>query len=176
MRKVRALVVAVAVMLAVVGASGTAADAAGFEELTVEEAGENTSTCDFDGDGVFTDYVVTPGQTIRVLSTTHIDGQGITHGLLISEFDSVEYTFPGATPDAIYITTRNVIRVTADGDTLLTFSIRSYGFITDADGNLLAGPGPGHVDVEWVDGVPMLTYPGPAAGLTGPCAPGFVTD
>lgn len=171
-RSTRAVVAVVATLMALSVAFAVPVSAeGGFVEKTVEEIGENTATCDFDRDGLYTDYVVTPEQTVLHNEHAFVDGLGITHVISIGVFDETEYTFEGASPEVFYNTARVVFNARLDGETLLGFRVAASGWQTDVDGNKI-GQGAIIADVDVIDGEWNVNL----IHQRGPCTIGTVND
>ena len=152
-------------------ASAAPVSAGGFVPKTVEEIEEGTATCDFDGDGVFTDYEVTPNQMvldniIKLDVTDHY-----IHIKRVLKFDGLEYTFAGAMPSAVYFTVTIVSDVYVDLDTgIVRLDLVQAGDMTDAFGNLLFR-GSWVASTEFVDDAPLWITETGTPGF--PCRFGF---
>lgn len=144
----------------------------GFERLTVEEIDENTATCDFDGDGVYTDYTVTPEQTVLQRTKSYNDSSGITHLSVTTLFTAVEYTETTAEPPAFTNSSVNILLARLDGDTLLTAQSFGYGTLRDSAGEVLFR-GPSSYEFV-IEGGEIVDFVDRAPG--GPCTVGIVND
>lgn len=170
--KARRMLAAAITTLVLTGISAGPAGAGGFEELTLEEMGEYTATCDFDGDGVVTDYWALDREDQTGLQNTQIqtDGQGFTHVKIIVKFDHVAYGETPEGPPFLYNTATGTVNLVFDPDgTMIKFTIRGSGHVERADGTLLY-EGPGNFDITLVDGEPTGFV---TRGPSGPCVPGI---
>ena len=165
------VITAGALILAVTLAGSASAE--GFVEKTLEEIEEYTLTCDFDGDGVVTDYwaLDRDQQTVLQRSNVQVDARGFTHVTIITVFDNVAY---GETPDGppfVYNSGTGTVNVVIDPyGVLQSLTIRGgNGLLTDAVGDVLYR-GPGLFDFVIVDGEPVDFI---QRGPSGPCVPGI---
>ncbi len=168
----RRILAAAITALVLIGILAGPASADGFEELTLEEMDENTATCDFDGDGVVTDYWALDRDEQTGLQKTqiHTDGQGFTRMKIIVKFDHVAYGEAPLGEPFLYNTGTIRIDLAFDPDgTMTKFTIRSSGHVESVDGTLLY-KGPGNFDITLVDGVPVGFV---TRGPSGPCVPGI---
>jgi hypothetical protein len=148
-----------------------AADDSGFVLKTVEEIGENTSTCDFDGDGEFSDYWVTPGQMVLENIVKMDVTDEYIHVKQVVKFDDLEYTLEGAEPSAVYFTTTIISDVFVDLATgIVSMELKSAGVIVDASGNILFR-GSWVAATEFVDDTPLWITESGTPGF--PCRFGF---
>ncbi len=147
------------------------AGAGGFVPKTVEEIEEGTATCDFDGDGVFTDYEVTPNQMVldNIIKLDITDEY--IHIVRILKFDDLEYTFEGAVPSAVYFTSTIINDTFVDLTTdIVSLDLKSAGSITDASGNVLF-QGSWVAATEFIDNTPIWITEKGTPGF--PCRFGF---
>ena len=117
-------------------AAATPVSAGGFAVRTVEEIGEGTATCDFNGDGIFTDYEVVPASTVLVNVVEEVVEDDYGHQKRILKFDELEYTSVTADPDRVFFTANAINDTVLDGNTL-TIKLRGSMTITDESGNVL---------------------------------------
>lgn len=137
MRRFLRLIVVALMTISLVSLAAPAG-AGGFVPKTVEEIEENTATCDFDGDGVYSDYWVTPEQIVLDNLITFDITDTYIHISRVMKFDGVEYTLPGGSPEAVYFTTTNKLDVVVDLVTdVVRIDLVQAGSIADADGNIL---------------------------------------
>ena len=149
------------------------ASAEGFVERTLEEIEEFTATCDFDGDGVFTDYwaLDRDQQTVLQKTNVQVDARGFTHVKIITVFDNVAYGETPEGPPFLYNSGTGTMNVLIDPDGVLqSVSIRGgNGLLTDAVGDVLY-QGPGNFDFVIDNGEPVDFI---QRGRSGPCVPGI---
>ena len=70
----------------------------------VEESYEGSATCDFDGDGVYSDYETVAGQTAPTRAIFNEVDEDLVHVNVIQRLDEIEYRAAGATPEYVYFT------------------------------------------------------------------------
>ena len=125
-----AAVTTAALLLAAVPIS-TAAHAGGWEEGGFADA----IMCDFDGDGISSEYVGVG--TVSALVQLHEDGLGITHFVGMERHDGTEY-YSVDVDESIYFTGYNRYVGTLDADFLpLDGRIAIDSTATDLDGNVV---------------------------------------
>ena len=114
--------------------SAASASASGFEQVAFDE---DSAECDFDGDGVYTNYQVVPGQTVLQLATSRTDGQSVTRTHLVTRFDMIEYYAAGANPETWFATGLSNIATQSDGDVLISGRITGAISATDTWGETI---------------------------------------
>lgn len=97
-------VVHAAVALLMAGGLLAPASSAHADGGWVDEGYEGSATCDFDGDGVSSDYEAVAGQTHAVRGIWNEVDDGLLHVNVLGRLDEIEYRAAGATPEYVYFT------------------------------------------------------------------------